>query len=77
MTMPGNDCTPIEEPLAQLERDLIDAYIEDAGYDPAALRARDDSAARMLLAEASAHASARLTEVESRSHYVHSLRGEE
>jgi len=70
------DTTPIEEPLAQLERELINAYITGAGQDVEALRARDDEDARKLLAEASMYASARLTEVESRSHYLHKLRGE-
>ena len=71
------DSRTFEEPLAQLERELINAYIKGAGHDPAALRAREDDAARRVLAEASLYASARLTEVESRSHYLHSLRGEE
>lgn len=68
---------PLEEPLAELERQLIAAYVTGAGEDLETLRARDDEAARKLLAEASLYASARLTEVESRSHYLHKLRGEE
>jgi hypothetical protein len=76
--MTPNDVTntPLEEPLAELERQLIAAYVAGAGEDLDTLRARDDEAARKLLTEASLYASARLTEVESRSHYLHSLRGE-
>jgi hypothetical protein len=76
--MTPNDVTntPLEEPLAELERQLIAAYVAGAGEDLDTLRARDDEAARKLLTEASLYASARLTEVESRFHYLHSLRGE-
>ncbi len=70
------DERPFEEPLAELERRLINDYLRSAGYDPDVLRARDDQAARTLLAEASRHASEKLCEVEARSHYVHVLHGE-
>jgi hypothetical protein len=66
----------MEEPLAQLERELITAYVVGTGHDLEALLARTDEQARQLLAEASLYATARLTEVESRSHYLRSLRGE-
>ena len=47
------DVRPIEEPLAELERRLIDDYLKKAGYDPDALRARHDDEARKLLTAAS------------------------
>jgi hypothetical protein len=68
---------PLEEPLAELERQLISAYVASAGQDLETLLTRDDEEARKLLAEASVYASARLTEVESRSRYLHKLRGDE
>jgi hypothetical protein len=68
--------SPMEEPLAGLERDLIAAYVAGAGEDLAVLLERHDDHARQLLAEASLFATARLTEVESRFHYLRSLRGE-
>jgi hypothetical protein len=74
--MTVNGTMPLEEPLAQLERQLISAYVAGAGQDLETLLARDDEDARKLLAEASLYASARLTEVESRSHYLQKLRGE-
>ena len=67
---------PIEEPLAELERHLIAAYIAGAGQDVHDLRTRSDDAARHLLAEASRYASAKLSEIEARFHYLHSLHGD-
>jgi hypothetical protein len=40
------------------------------------LLARSDEDAKRLLAEASRYASAKLSEIEARSHYVHHLHGE-
>lgn len=74
--MTVNGTMPLEEPLAELERQLISAYVAGAGQDLETLLARDDEDARKLLADASLYASARLTEVESRSHYLRTLRGE-
>jgi hypothetical protein len=58
---------------AQLERSLIDDYLRGRGQDPDKLRDRDDVEAHLLLAEASTYAAAKLTEVESRAHYVHEM----
>lgn len=67
---------PLQDPLAELERHLISAYIAGAGHDLDDLRARTDEDARRLLAEASRYASAKLSEIEARSHYLHKLHGE-
>lgn len=66
---------PVEEPLARLERELIRAWVEAAGYRLDELLTRDDDEARGILAAASRHASERLAEVETRAHYVHDLHG--
>jgi hypothetical protein len=66
----------MHDPLAELERHLISAYVAGAGHDLDELRARTDEDARRLLAEASRYASAKLSEVEARAHYVHKLHGE-
>jgi hypothetical protein len=63
----------MEEPLAELERRLIDEYIRKAGHDPDEVRARHDEASRKLLVDASSYAATKLTEVEARSHYVREL----
>jgi hypothetical protein len=70
------DTPPIEEPLAELERRLIDEYLRRGGHDPNAVRARGDDAARKLLTEAAVYAATKLTEVESRAHYVRDLHGQ-
>jgi hypothetical protein len=67
------DTPPIEEPLAELERHLIAAYIAGAGQDLHDLRTRTDDAARSLLAEASRYASTKLSEIEARFQYLHTL----
>jgi hypothetical protein len=70
------DRRPLEEPLSELERQFITAYLTASGHDYHALLARDDDAARMLLAEAARYASEKLSEIESRSRYLHNLHGE-
>jgi hypothetical protein len=67
---------PLESPLAELERQLIHAYLAGAGQDFHALVMRDDDQARQLLAEASKYASSKLTEAEARLRYVRGLHGD-
>ena len=71
-----SDVSPLEEPLAGLERELIDEFLRATGHTAEELRARGDAQSRHLLAEAATYAAARLTEVETRAHYIRSLRGE-
>jgi hypothetical protein len=65
------------DPLADVERHLLSAFVAGAGHDLHDLLQRDDKDARTLLAAASRYASARLSEIEARWHYLHSLHGEE
>lgn len=76
MTTNASDLTPLEEPLAELERQLMKAYLAGAGQDFEALLHRTDEEARRLLADASRYAAAKLSEVEARSHYLRHLHGE-
>ena len=76
MTTKSSERPPLEEPLAELERQLLTAYVAGAGEDLHTLLTRNDEKARKLLAEASRYASAKLSEVEARSHYVRQLHGE-
>jgi hypothetical protein len=66
----------LEEALAVLERQLISAYLAGAGCDLETLRERDDEDSHRLLAAASCFASAKLSEIEARSHYLRALHGE-
>lgn len=70
------DRPPLHDVLAELERHLMSACVAGAGHRLEELLARTDDDARRLLAEASRYASARLSEVEARSHYLHQLHGE-
>jgi hypothetical protein len=63
----------VEAPLGQLERALIEEFIRARGYDPARIRDLPASERDALLKGASVYASGRVTEVESRSHFVHDI----
>ena len=73
---PGEEKPPLHDPFAEIERQLIGAYVAGAGHDLDALLARHDDEARGILAAASQYASGKLSEIEARSHYVHALHGE-
>ena len=73
MAADRTDVPPIEEPLAELERRIIDEYIRDHGHDPETLRASADASARRILVDAATYAATRLGEVEALSHYVRDL----
>lgn len=75
MAVDRTDLPPMEEPLAELERRLIDDYIRGHGHDPATLRTAGDADAYRILAQASTYVATRLCEVEARSHYVRDLHG--
>lgn len=66
-----------DTPHATLERQLIHDFVSQAGYDIRDLWGRQDAEARKVLADASRHASERLSEFEARSHYLHRLHGDE
>jgi hypothetical protein len=75
MTITG-DKPPLEDPLAELERQLIHAYLAGAGHDYHELVVRSDPEARRLLLAASQYASTKLTEIEARLHYLQGLHGQ-
>jgi hypothetical protein len=77
MSTTDPDRPPLEEPLAGLERQFITEYVANAGFDYHVLITRHDDEARKLLAAAALHASERLSEIESRSLYLHKLHGEQ
>jgi hypothetical protein len=75
MATDQRDIPPIEDPKGQLERGLIDEFLWRRGYSREAVSRMPESEAKPLLAAASIYAAAKLTEIESRSHYVHDIHG--
>jgi hypothetical protein len=58
---------------AELERALIEEFLEKRGHTPASVRDLPEDEQHTLLREASFYASMRLSEVESRAHYIDDL----
>jgi hypothetical protein len=76
MTRDDTDTHVLQPVLGNLERTLIDEFLRLRGLDDRdALDTLPETERHDLLVEASTYASARLTEIESRSHYVHELHG--
>ena len=67
------DTNPLHGPIAQLERALIDEFLTARGHDPRTLDALPEHERGELLREASLYASARLAEIEVRSHFVEGI----
>jgi hypothetical protein len=65
--------TPLQPPLSQLERALIEEFLRSRGCDPAEVPHLPPEQRHELLTQASRHASARMAEVEARSHYLHDI----
>lgn len=61
---------PVESPLVELERSLIDEFIRARGYDPNKLSNLPGPEREELLADAAIHVSGKLAEVEARSLFV-------
>jgi hypothetical protein len=61
------------DPLAQLERAFIEEYLHGRGQHLNTLKSLPLEQANALMKEASAYASGRLTEVETRAHLVDDL----
>jgi len=69
----GDSSDPHSEPLAQLERAFIEEYLHRRGQHLNTLKSLPPDEANALMKEASAYASGRLTEVETRAHLVGDL----
>lgn len=66
----NTDTRPLEAPLRELERSLIDEFVRARGYDPHKLAELPEDKRQKLLADASVYASGKLMEVEARSHFL-------
>ena len=69
----GDSSAPHSEPLAQLERAFIEEYLHRRGQHLNTLKSLPPDEANALMKEASAYASGRLSEVETRAHLVSDL----
>jgi hypothetical protein len=71
--LPDHDVPPRPDQMAQLEQAFISEFLEQRGFTTATLRELPAADVHALMKEASAYASTRLAEVESRAHYVNEL----
>lgn len=67
------EVAPLQAPLGDLERTLIDEFLHVHGYDAVRLASLADDTRQALLSEASVYASAKLAEINSRSHFIHDI----
>jgi hypothetical protein len=67
----------LEDPEGHLENALIDEFLRSRDLDSQALRTLSHDDMKRVMTEASAYASARLAEIESRAHFVHEIHGKQ
>ena len=72
-TTDRTDTRMLVAPLADLERALIEMFLEARGFDADTLDHLRDPERAAVLREASIAVSAKLAEIEARSHYLHEL----
>jgi hypothetical protein len=70
---PDSDQPPRPDQTADLEKALIAEFLEKRGHTLASVHAMAEADQHAIMREASLYASARLTEIESRAHYVDEL----
>jgi hypothetical protein len=73
MTRNDNASSALQPPLGSLERKLIAEFLQSRGYALETMDSVPEAERHAVLTEASTYASSRLTEIESRSHFVHEL----
>lgn len=76
MTPKPSPLPPLEPPLARLEQAFIEEFVRSRGHDPGELDRLPAEQRAALLKDASVYASAKLSEVEARSHFVHAIHDE-
>jgi hypothetical protein len=65
----------LEDPHAKLERALIREFLLSVGHDFATLKELPESQRQELLKKAMVYAAAKLTEAETRAHFLHEIHG--
>jgi hypothetical protein len=66
---------PLEDPMAGLERALIEQYLKERGHSLESLDQVPVDERRTLLVQASQYAALHLAEVDARATYVHEIHG--
>lgn len=69
-TQERSERSTLQAPLSQLERALIDEFVRAQGYDPIKLAELPERERAQILTQASVYASAKLAEVEAKSHLI-------
>jgi hypothetical protein len=64
------------DPIASMERSLIEEFLLTRGHTLESLHKLPEDEAKALMTAASLHASMRLTEVESRAHFIDGIKGD-
>jgi hypothetical protein len=77
MTKEQQGARSLVAPEAQLENALIDEFLRSRNLDSRALHALAGDELKRVMTEATAYASAKLAEVESRAHFVHEIHSKE
>jgi hypothetical protein len=67
--------TALEDPLARLERALIDEFLIARGCTLATISQKPPDERQALLREAARYAAGRLAEIDARAAYVHEIHG--
>ena len=73
MAADPSDVPSVFNPQATLERAFMEEYLALHGESIAGVYRRTDPRAHALLKGAATYAAGRLTEVESRAHYLHDI----
>ena len=67
----------LEDPQRKLERAFIDEFLRSHGYEGTKLSELPDPQMELLMKQATAYASGKLSEVQSRARFVHEIHGAE
>ncbi|MGE3705133.1 MAG: hypothetical protein AB7I13_07655 [Vicinamibacterales bacterium] len=70
------DVTKASDPAALMEQSFIEEFLKASGHSLASLHDLPHEKATALMKEASRYASSRLAEVETRAHFVESIKGD-
>jgi hypothetical protein len=73
--MPERAETPLEDPMASLERAFMEEYLHNRGASLSTVHLRPPDEVRALLTASAQYAAVRLAEVDARAAYVHEIHG--